>query len=83
MKETGFQLSPEVDVRLRIEMFCDKVTKALYTNSRDPVGLTNEEEKSIITTILAKELEEIEQKLKPDISCKRLMKTLSPYPLTV
>ena len=78
MRETGYRLSDEVDARLRIEMFCDKVTKALYTNTSDPVGLTNEEEKTTLTNILARELDEIEQKLKPNISCKHAPLTQRP-----
>lgn len=68
--ETGFQLPPDVERRLLIERFCNKVTKALYSNRLDPVGLVDDNQRSIMTTFLARDLEDIEEKLKgSNISC--------------
>lgn len=55
--------------RVIIERFCNKVTQALYSNRLDPVGLVDDSQRSVLTTLLARDLEELEQKLGSDISC--------------
>ena len=49
-------------------MFCDKVTKALYNNRSDPVGLADPKGKAAIAKLLAAEFEELKSRLGPDIS---------------
>ncbi|KAL2058069.1 hypothetical protein ABVK25_001687 [Lepraria finkii] len=66
--ESSFRLPPEVEGRLLIERFSNNVTKALYSNHSDPVGLANENERSVLTTFLQREYEDLEQKLKTDHS---------------
>ncbi|KAI4148339.1 MAG: hypothetical protein LQ341_001621 [Variospora aurantia] len=66
--ETSYQLPEEVEARLSIERFCNKVTKSFYTNRMDPVGLVSDEQRSIMSDFMARDLEEIEEKLKPDTS---------------
>ncbi|KAL8972349.1 MAG: hypothetical protein Q9197_002817 [Variospora fuerteventurae] len=66
--ETSYQLPEEVEARLSIERFCNKVTKSFYTNRMDPVGLVTDEQRSIMSDFMARDLEEIEEKLKPDTS---------------
>lgn len=56
--------------RLEIEKFCDKVTRALYTNRRDPVGLTSDQERSTMISFLSRDFDELEQQLKPRKDCK-------------
>ena len=67
--EPSFRLSDEVYGRLLIETFSNKVTKALYSNRLDPVGLVSDNERSVHTTFLAREYEDLEQKLQLDGSC--------------
>ena len=60
--ETSFKLPEEAEARLVIEKFCNKVTRALYTNNTDPVGLPSDVERSALTNFLVQELEELEGK---------------------
>ncbi|CAF9936651.1 MAG: hypothetical protein ALECFALPRED_006914 [Alectoria fallacina] len=64
--EPSFRLSDDVYGRLLIEKFSNKVTKALYSNRLDPVGLVSDNERSVHTTFLAREYEDLEQKLQLD-----------------
>ena len=67
--EPSFKLTDEVYGRLLIETFSNKVTKALYSNRLDPVGLVSDSERLVHTTFLAREYEDLEQKLQLDGSC--------------
>lgn len=67
MRESGFKLPDEMDARLRIEVFSDKVTKTLYSNPSDPVGLASHEQKSVLVSLLARDLEELEQSIKSEM----------------
>ena len=77
-----FRLSDDVYGRLLIEKFSNKVTKALYSNRLDPVGLVSDEERSVHTTFLAREYEDLEQKLQLDGSCTSLSCDPNPCPLS-
>lgn len=66
--ETNYQLPDEVKARLSIERFCNKVTKSFYTNRMDPVGLVSDEQRSVMSDFMARDLDEIEEKLKLDTS---------------
>lgn len=66
----SLRLPDEIEARLRIEKFCDKVTKRLYGNDRDPVGLAAEEQRAIMTSFLARDFEELERQLGTNISSK-------------
>lgn len=61
---TSFQLPYEAEARLLIERFCNKVTKSIYTNENDPVGLTSDVERSTLTRILIQDLEDLETKIR-------------------
>ncbi|KAL4808964.1 hypothetical protein BDV18DRAFT_133603 [Aspergillus unguis] len=63
--DPNFKLPETIRHRLDIEKFCDKVTKALYTNRRDPVGLCGSQERSTLTSLLSRDLYELETQLKP------------------
>ncbi|KAI9847686.1 MAG: hypothetical protein M1837_001934 [Sclerophora amabilis] len=67
-KDPSYKLPQELAARLRIEKFCDKVTKGLYSTRADPVGLTNDEERSSFTGLLAREFESLEMEFGPEIS---------------
>ncbi|CAD6593619.1 MAG: hypothetical protein ASARMPRED_007738 [Alectoria sarmentosa] len=64
--EPSFRLPDDVYGRLLIEKFSNKVTKALYSNRLDPVGLVSDNERSVHTTFLTREYEDLEQKLQLD-----------------
>ncbi|KAL8938044.1 MAG: hypothetical protein Q9211_003395 [Gyalolechia sp. 1 TL-2023] len=66
--ETNFQLPEDVEARLSIERFCNKTTRSFYTNRMDSVGLVSDEQRSVMSDFLARDLEEIEEKLPPDAS---------------
>lgn len=59
--DINFKLPEDIKSRLEIERFCDKVTKALYTNRRDPVGLCRDQERSTLISFLARDYDELEQ----------------------
>lgn len=69
LNEPSFRLPPDVERRLLIERFCNKVTKALYSNRLDSVGLIDDAQRSVLTTFLARDFEDIEEKLGTEISC--------------
>ena len=60
----SFQLPEEAEARLLIEQYCNQVTKALYANEFDPLGLPSEFERSGLMSILASDLKKLESKLK-------------------
>lgn len=68
--DPNFKLPENIKRRLEIEKFCDKVTRALYTNRRDPVGLTSDHERSTMITFLSRDFEELEEQLKSQNDCK-------------
>lgn len=61
---TSFKLPYEAEARLLIERFCHKVTKSIYSNENDPVGLTSDVERSTLTRILVHDLEDLETKIR-------------------
>ncbi|KAL8663458.1 MAG: hypothetical protein Q9202_003875 [Teloschistes flavicans] len=62
------QLPREVQIRLNIERFCNKVTKSFYTNRMDPVGLVDDEQRSVMAGFLAHDFEEIESQFDEETS---------------
>lgn len=64
--DQSFKLPNEIGSRLEIEKFCDKVTKTLYSNRRDPVGLSGDDERSTMTSFLSKDFEDLEDNLRSD-----------------
>jgi hypothetical protein len=60
--ETGpFSLSPELEARLKIERFCDKVSKEMYSNASDPRGVAGDEHRSILMRVFRREFNELNQ----------------------
>lgn len=62
--DPNFKLPEDIRRRLDIEIFCDKVTKTLYTNRRDPVGLCSDQERSTLISFLSRDFDELEDQLK-------------------
>lgn len=72
--DASFQLPREIKTRLQIEVFVDKVTKALYNNRRNPVGLAEDGERSSLMSFLTRDFEELEDQLKPENDGKSLIR---------
>lgn len=64
--DVNFQLPREIKARLQIEAFVDKVTKALYNNRRNPVGLADENERASLMSFLARDFDDLADLLKPE-----------------
>lgn len=55
-----FKLSPELEARLQIERFCDKVSKEMYSNSSDPRGVAGDELRATLTRVFKREFGELQ-----------------------
>jgi len=64
----NYDLPSPIYNRLLIEKFVDKVSKTLYTNDRDPVGLSSDQDRAVYVSFLAKDFEDLEKKLRDDTS---------------
>lgn len=69
-QDPNFKLSGEIQSRLEIEKFCDRITRALYTNRRDPVGLTSDQERTIMISFLTRDFDELEEQMNSQNDCK-------------
>lgn len=59
----NYELPADIYGRLQIEKFVDKVSRTIYSNHNDPVGLPDDSIRSELVKILDRELRELEQKL--------------------
>ncbi|RDW76055.1 hypothetical protein BP5796_06876 [Coleophoma crateriformis] len=68
--DSAFNLPSELEARLQIERFCDKVSKEMYSNQNDPRGVTGDEARALMTRIFKREYTEISVSImsKQDIS---------------
>ncbi|EFX04193.1 c6 zinc finger domain containing protein [Grosmannia clavigera kw1407] len=58
--ESGpFQLSAELEARLQIERFCDKVSKEMYSNASDSRGVAGDEHRSMLMRVFRREYSEL------------------------
>ncbi|EXJ83289.1 hypothetical protein A1O1_06908 [Capronia coronata CBS 617.96] len=64
----SYELPATISNRLMIEKFVDKVSRTLYMNPHDPVGLATDLERPTYVSFLAHDLEELENKLRNDAS---------------
>lgn len=58
--DTPFQLSPELEARLQIERFCDKVSKEMYSNASDPRGVAGDEHRAMLMRVYRREFGELQ-----------------------
>lgn len=70
--DPNFKLPEDMKPRLEIEKFCDKITRSLYKNRRDPVGLCSDKERSALISFLSRDFDELESQLKPQRDRKAL-----------
>ncbi|KAL2401735.1 hypothetical protein ABEF93_008123 [Exophiala dermatitidis] len=64
----NYELPAPIFNRLLIEKFVDKVSRTLYMNPHDPVGLATDLERPTYVSFLTHDLEELEDKLRTDTS---------------
>ncbi|KAJ5212253.1 uncharacterized protein N7498_003899, partial [Penicillium cinerascens] len=67
--DANFKLPGDIRPRLEIEKFCDKITKALYSNRRDPVGLSSDQERSTMISFLSRDFDDLEEQFKSQNDC--------------
>ncbi|GES65413.1 C6 zinc finger domain protein [Aspergillus terreus] len=67
LRDADYQPSEDLRVRLRIEKFCDRVTKSLYSGKPEPAEF-NSSEKLLIVQLLENELRDMEVDFGPGIS---------------
>lgn len=53
-------LTPELEARLQIERFCDKVSKEMYSNASDPRGVAGDEHRAMLMRIYRREFGELQ-----------------------
>ncbi|KAI1378687.1 hypothetical protein F4677DRAFT_443173 [Hypoxylon crocopeplum] len=55
-----FTLSSELEARLRIERFCDKVSKEMYSNASDPRGVAGDEHRAMLMRVYRRDFQELQ-----------------------
>lgn len=71
LRDADYRLPEDLAIRLRIEKFCDRVTKALYSSKPEPIEFISAE-KLVIVQILETELRDMEVEFGRDISGETL-----------
>lgn len=59
LRDADYHPTDDLRIRLRIEKFCDRVTKALYSSKPDPAEFISSE-KLLIVQLLESELKDME-----------------------
>ncbi|KAK2073841.1 hypothetical protein P8C59_008088 [Phyllachora maydis] len=65
-----FSLGPELEARLQIERFCDKVSKEMYSSASDPRGVAGDDHRAMLMRVYRRDYNELQaailsQKLSP------------------
>ncbi|KAK0731367.1 hypothetical protein B0H67DRAFT_564586 [Lasiosphaeris hirsuta] len=55
-----FSLGAELEARLQIERFCDKVSKEMYSNASDPRGVAGDEHRAMLMRVYRREYGELQ-----------------------
>jgi hypothetical protein len=64
-----FTLSPELEARLQIERFCDKVSKEMYSNGSDPRGVSGDELRAMLTRLFRRDHNDLQSMMsRPGLS---------------
>lgn len=53
-------LTPEMESRLQIERFCDKISKEMYSNASDPRGVAGDEHRAMLMRVYRREFGELQ-----------------------
>jgi hypothetical protein len=72
----GLELNVDLENRLAIEKFCDKIVRYLYSNPVDPRGLLPEQEQSTRMSLLQKEYLELKNLTESTFSRQYVDKSL-------
>ncbi|OQD80904.1 hypothetical protein PENANT_c031G02739 [Penicillium antarcticum] len=72
LRDADYRLPQDLAIRLRIEKFCDRVTKALYSSKPEPAEFVSAD-KLVVVQILESELREMEVEFGRDISAINLI----------
>lgn len=59
-EENEFTLSPELEARLQIERFCDKVSKQMYSNAKDSRGVAGDEHRAMLMQVYLRDYNELQ-----------------------
>lgn len=57
--DNALKLTPELEARLRIERFCDKVSKEMYSNASDPRGVAGDEHRAMLMRVYRRDYAEL------------------------
>ncbi|KAF7556641.1 hypothetical protein G7046_g6238 [Stylonectria norvegica] len=57
--DSAYQLSRELEARLQIERFCDKVSKEMYSNASDPRGVAGDEHRAMLMRVYRRDYGEL------------------------
>lgn len=69
LKDADYNMPGDLRIRLRIEKFCDRVTKGLYSSKPEPAEFISSE-KLLVVQLLENELKDMEVDFGRDISRK-------------
>lgn len=67
LRDADYRLPGDLQIRLRIEKFCDRVTRGLYSSKPEPAEFISSE-KLLIVQLLESELKDMEVEFGRDIS---------------
>lgn len=59
-EDTPFTLAPELEARLRIERFCDKISKEMYSNASDPRGVAGDEHRAMLMRVYRRDYADLQ-----------------------
>jgi len=72
LRDADYRLPDDLAIRLRIEKFCDRVTKSLYSSKPEPAEFMSVD-KLVVVQILESELKEMEADFGSELSGKLLI----------
>ncbi|PHH75951.1 hypothetical protein CDD80_1913 [Ophiocordyceps camponoti-rufipedis] len=58
--DPALHLSRELEARLQIERFCDKVSKEMYSNASDPRGVAGDEHRAMLMRVYRRDFAELQ-----------------------
>ncbi|RDA92939.1 hypothetical protein CP533_3862 [Ophiocordyceps camponoti-saundersi (nom. inval.)] len=58
--DPALHLSRELEARLQIERFCDKVSKEMYSNASDPRGVAGDEHRAMLMRVYRRDFGELQ-----------------------
>lgn len=58
--DNALKLTPELEARLQIERFCDKVSKEMYSNASDPRGVAGDEHRAMLMRVYRRDFAELQ-----------------------